>query len=144
LTLYDQDQKALGVDPLSGKRVEQIPNSSSFHDSSEDLLIVNPAGEYDLVITSGGNTGFDLFLSKATNTGDSIASRHFSGTLNIGYSERLRLVSESMGLSPETSKLAIEILPVAGIVAAILAFVGFIAAIVIVHRKHSVPEQQPI
>jgi hypothetical protein len=98
LTILDSGKRALGVDPQSGKTVEAIPNSSIAHDSSEDLLIVNPEGQYTLVITAGGNTAFNLFLSKATNTGFEFGTRNYNGTLPIGYSASLRLDADSMNL----------------------------------------------
>jgi len=137
LTIYDEEQRALGVDPQTGKAVEQIPNSSITHNSSEDLLIVNPVGGYELVITAAGNTRYDLFVSKTTNTGTFLASQRDNGTLTIGYSERLRLNSVDMKLSPETSNLAMDVLPVSGIAAALLGFVGLIVVVLYLRRKHS-------
>jgi hypothetical protein len=137
LTVYDEQQRALGVDPQTGERVEQIPNSSITHNSSEDLLIVNPIGGLELVITAAGNTRYDLFVSKTTNTGNFFASQHANGTLTIGYSERLRLNSSDMKLSPETSSVAMDVLPVGGIVVALLGFVGLIAVILYIRRKHT-------
>lgn len=137
LTIYDTAQRALGVDPQSGKRIQQIPNASITHNSSEDLLIVNPTGEYTLVLTSGGNTPFQLFISKATNTGVVMAANYYNGTLNVGYSTKLHLNVNDMILNPQSSKLDTELAPVAGIVLTFLGLVGTIAAVLVLRRKRS-------
>lgn len=135
LTIMDAQRRALGVDPESGKRVEDIPNSSITHNSSEDLLIVNPIGEYELVITAGGNTAFALFLSKTSNAGSDLGTRYYNGTLNIGYSKHLHLDVEKMNLSSQESPSTTSLFPVAGIILALGGFIGIIAAILFLRRK---------
>ncbi|MGA2972026.1 MAG: hypothetical protein ABSE39_05305 [Candidatus Bathyarchaeia archaeon] len=135
LTIYDAEQRALGVDPQSGKRVEEIPNASITHNSSEDLLIVNPSGEYELVLTSGGNTGFELFVSKVTNTGGVLVGRHYNGTVNVGYSKSLHLSVSDMNLIPQETNLSTDLAPIAGIVLTLFGLVGVVAAILILRRK---------
>ncbi|MGD0177173.1 MAG: hypothetical protein ABSC50_10155 [Candidatus Bathyarchaeia archaeon] len=137
LTIYDAQERALGVDPQSGKRVEEIPNASITHNSSEDLLIVNPTGEYVLVLTAGGNTAFQLFVSKATNTGSVSVGRRYNGTLNVGYSTSLHINVNDMILIPQVTNLSTELAPVAGIILMLLGFVGVIAAVLILRRKRS-------
>jgi hypothetical protein len=137
LTIYDAARRALGVDPQSGKRVQQIPNASITHNTSEDLLIVNPSGEYELVLTAGGNTAFRLFVSKATNTGGVSAAREYNGTLNVGYSIRLHLNVNDMTLIPEVRNLSTELTPIAGIILTLAGLVGTIAAVLILRRKRS-------
>ncbi len=135
LTILGAQKRALGVDPESGKRVEDIPNSSITHNSSEDLLIVNPIGQYELVITAGGNTAFNLFLSKTSNAGNDLGTRSYNGTLTVGYSEHLHLNVDNMNLSSEDSASTAYLLPVAGIVLALMSFIGTIAAILFLRRK---------
>jgi hypothetical protein len=135
LTIYDAEQRALGVDPQSGKQVDEIPNASITHDSSEDLLIVNPSGEYVLVVTSGGNTGFELFVSKATNSAGVLASRQYNGTLNVGYTTNFHLTASDMNLIPQVTNLNTDLAPLAGIIVALLGLVGAITAILFLRRK---------
>ncbi len=135
LTILDAQRRPLGVDPGSGKRVEDIPNSSITHNSSEDLLIVNPIGEYELVITAGGNTAFDLFVSKTSNTGSDLGTRYYNGTLNIGYSKHLHLDVGNMNLSSQESAPTTALLPVAGILLSLASFIGIIAGILFLRRK---------
>jgi len=135
LTIYDEEQRPLGVNPQTGKVVEEIPNGSITHNSSEDLLIVNPTGEYELVVTSGGNTGFELFVSKATNSADVLASQQYNGTLNVGYSMNFRLNVNDMNLTPQVTTLNTALAPIAGIIVALLGLVGAITVILILRRK---------
>ena len=135
LTIFDGQRRALGIDPESGKRVEDIPNSSITHNSSEDLLIVNPMGQYELVITAGGNTAFGLFVSKTSNAGNDLGARSHNGTLNVGYSEHLHLNADNMRLSSEESVSTAYLLPVAGIVLALMGFIGIITTILFLRRK---------
>jgi hypothetical protein len=136
LTILDAQKRTLGIDPESGKRIEDIPNSSITHNSSEDLLIINPIGQYELVITAGGNTAFDLFVSKTSNAGNILGTRNYNGTLNVGFSEHLHLNVDSMNLSPEESVSNKYLLPIAGIVLALAVFVGMVAAVLFLRRKH--------
>ena len=135
LTIYDAEQRVLGVDPESGKQVNEIPNASITHNSSEDLLIVNPSGEYELAVTSGGNTGYELFLSKATNNAGVLASRQYSGTLNVGYSTSFHLTVSDMNLIPQVTTLNTDLAPLAGIIVVLLGLVGAITAILFLRRK---------
>jgi hypothetical protein len=135
LTIYDEGQRPLGVNPQTGKLVEEIPNASITHDSSEDLLIVNPTGEYEFVVTSGGNTGFELFVSKATNSAGVLASRQYNGTLNVGHSMIFRLTVNDMNLIPQVTTLNTALAPVAGIIVALLGLVGAITVILFLRRK---------
>jgi hypothetical protein len=135
LTIYDEGQRPLGVNPQTGKLVEKIPNASITHNSTEDLLIVNPTGEYELVVTSGGNAGFELFVSKATNSAGVLASREYNGTLNIGYSMNFRLTVSDMSLIPQVTNLNTALAPIAGIIVALLGLVGVITAILFLRRK---------
>ena len=135
LTIYDEGQRPLGVNPQTGKLVEEIPNASITHNSSEDLLIVNPTGEYELVVTSGGNTGFELFVSKATNSAGVLASRQYNGTLNVGYSMNFHLTVSDMNLIPQVTNLNTALAPIAGIIVALLGLVGAITAILFLRRK---------
>ncbi len=137
LTILDGKERALGVDLQSGKPVVDIPNSSMTHNSSEELLIINPIGEYELIITAGGNTQFRLFLSKTSNTGSELGTRSYNGTLNIGYSTSLHLDADKMSLSSEQSVSTAYLLPVAGIVLALVGFIGVITAILIFRRRHA-------
>jgi hypothetical protein len=137
LTIYDAERRALGVDPESGERVDEIPNASITHNLSEDLLILDPTGVYTFVFTSGGNTAFQLFVSKATNTGSVSVGRRYNGTLNVGYSTSLHINVNDMVLTPQVTNVNTELAPIAGIILAILGFVGVIAAVVIVRRKWS-------
>jgi hypothetical protein len=135
LTIYDEGKRPLGVNPQTGKLVEEIPNASITHNSSEDLLIVNPTGEYELVVTSGGNTGFELFVSKATNSAGVLASRLYNGTLNVGYSMNFHLTVSDMSLIPQATNLNTALAPIAGIIAALLGLVGTITAILFLRRR---------
>jgi len=135
LTIYDEEQRPLGVNPQTGKLIEEIPNASITHNSSEDLLIVNPTGEYELVVTSGGNTRFELFVSKATNNAGVLASRQYKGTLNVGYSTNFYLTVSDMNLIPQVTNLNTALAPIAGIIIALLGLVGAITAILILRRK---------
>lgn len=135
LTIYDIEQRALGVDPQSGLRIAEIPNASVTHNSSEDLLIVNPSGDYTLVLTAGGNTAFQLFVSKTANTGGVSLARHYKGTLNVGYSTTLHLNVNDMILTPQVTNLSTELAPIAGIILTLLGLLGIIAAVLIVRRK---------
>lgn len=135
VTVYDGGHRALGIDPQSGKKIEDIANSSITHNSSEDLLIVNPTGEYDIVITSAGNTAFELFLSKATNTGSLLGTQRYNGTLNIGFSKALRFSVGDMKLSLQNPGVASDLFPITGIILSLLGFVGVMAAILFFRRK---------
>ena len=137
LTIYDPKERALGVDPQSGNRVDEIPNASITHNSSEDLLIVNPSGVYVLVLTAGGNSAFQLFVSKETNTGSVSVGRHYDGTLNVGYSMSLHFNVDDMILIPQVTNLNTELAPVAGIILTLLGFFGVIAAVLIIRRRRS-------
>ena len=95
---------------------------------------MNPNGEYELVITAGGNTAFDLFVSKSTNTGVVLGTRSYNGTLNVGYSKHLHLNADNMNLSSEVD-LSTALLPIAGIVVALLGFIGIIAGVLFFRRK---------
>jgi len=135
LTIYDAKQRALGIDPQTGNRVEGIPNASITHNSSEDLLIVNPNGTYELVITAGGNTAFHLFVSKATNIGNALVARHHDGTLGVGQTEHLFLTSGDMSLALEKATISTILQPIAGIVVALAGFIAIIAAVLFFCRK---------
>ena len=135
LTIYDEGKRPLGVNPQTGELVEEIPNASITNDSSEDLLIVNPTGQYELVVTSGGNTGFELFVSKATNSAGVLASRLYNGTLNVGYSLNFRLTVSDMSLIPQVTKLNTALAPIAGIIVALLGLVGVITVILFLRRR---------
>lgn len=136
LTIYDAMHRGLGVDPGTGKRIADIPNSSITHNSSEDLLIIDPSGAYELLLTAAGNTAFKLFLSKTSNTGDFLGSQTSNGTLNIGYSKQLHLDVSNMELNSAESNLKTELLPIAGIMIALVVFVSIIAGYLYVRRKH--------
>jgi hypothetical protein len=135
LTIYDAKQRALGIDPQTGNRVVEIPNSSITHNSSEDLLIVNPSGIYELVLTAGGNTAFHLFVSKTTNIGNVVVARHHDGTLGVGQTEHLLLNFSDMSLAPEKATFSVDLQPTAGIVAALAGFIAIIAAVLFFRRK---------
>lgn len=135
LTIYDERQRQLGIDPQTGKLAEEIPNASITHDSSEDLLIVNPVGEYRLVVTSGGNTWFQLFVSKANNSRGVFASRQYNGTMNVGYSMSFLLTVSDMNLIPQATNLITSLAPVAGIIIILLGLAGVIAAILLIGRR---------
>jgi hypothetical protein len=135
LTIYDDMQRPLGVNPQTGKLVEEIPNASITHNSSEDLLIVNPTGQYELVVTSGGNTRFELFVSKATNSAGVLASGHYNGTLNVGYSTNFHLTVSDMNLIPQVTNLNTDLAPIAGIVLALVGLLGVITVILFLRRK---------
>ncbi len=137
LTIYDAEQRGLGVDPQSGKRIEEIPNSTILHNSSEDLLVMNPSGRYEFLVTAGGNTAFNLFVSKSTNTVNVPVSRNYSGTLNVGYFKTLNLDAENMTLTPEVSNLSSALLPIAWILMALLGFTAVIGAVFFFRRKHT-------
>ena len=137
LTIYDEEQRPLGVNPQTGKLVKEIPNASITHNSSEDLLIANPNGEYELVITSGGNTGFQLFVSKATNSGGVIASQQYNGTVNVGYSMNFHLNVSDMNLIPRATNLNTALAPISGIIVMLFGLVGAITAILFLRRKRA-------
>lgn len=135
LTIYDAEQRALGVDPQSGQRIDEIPNASITHNSSEDLLLVNPTGQYELVVTSGGNSVFELFVSKANNVGGPLVSRGYKDTLDIGYTKRVSLDVSDMNLVPQEANLSTDLAPISGILLAFIVLAGMITAILFLRRK---------
>jgi hypothetical protein len=137
LTIYDAEHRGLGVDPQSGRRIEEVPNSTILHNSSEDLLVMNPRGRYEFLVTAGGNTAFNLFVSKSSNTVNVPVSRNYSGTLNVGYVKTLNLDAENMTLTSEVSNLSSALLPITGILMALLGFTAAIGAVFFFRRKHT-------
>jgi len=97
LTIFDEHSKELGFDEVSGQWVQQIPNSTVISSrNTEEIIVMNPKQEYVLVVTAGGNTVFDLFVSRSSNTADVIASVEAGGTLKVGESRTYVLDSDSM------------------------------------------------
>jgi hypothetical protein len=135
LTMYDAEHRALGVDPKSGQRIQEIPNASITHDSTEDLLLVNPAGVYELLVTSAGNSAFELYVSKVTNVGGLSVSRDYKDRLNVGYTKRINLDVGSMKLMPQEATLTTNFAPISGIVLTLIALAGLITAILFFRRK---------
>jgi hypothetical protein len=135
LTIYDAEQRALGVDPQSGLRIQEIPNASITHNSSEDLLLVNPSGMYDLLVTSGGNTAFELFVSKVNNVGGPLVSRDYKDKLNVGYTKRITLNVTDMNLVPQQANLNTDFTPISGIILTLIALAVVITAILFFRRK---------
>lgn len=54
-----------------------------------------------LVINAGGNTNFNLFASKTSNTADVIMSVKAAGTLRMGESRSYKLDSDNMQMKSE-------------------------------------------
>ena len=99
LTLYDEHSKEVGFDSLSGQWVQQIPDSTIiFSHNTEEIIVMNPTETYKLVIAAGGSTIFDLFVSKSSNTGNTLVSVKTEGTLKMGESRTYMLDSKSMQL----------------------------------------------
>ncbi len=97
LTIFDENSRELGFDEVSGQWVQQIPNSTVISSrNTEEIIVMNPKQEYVLVVTAGGNTVFDLFVSRSSNTADVIASVEAGGTLKMGESRTYVLDSDSM------------------------------------------------
>lgn len=109
LTIYDEHSSELGFDQLSGKWVHQIPNSTViFSRNREEIIMMNPNGIYVLVVTAGGNTVFDIFVSKSSNATDKTASVRVEGTLTTGESRTYELDSSSMQMKSEGFENAIR------------------------------------
>lgn len=62
---------------------------------------MNPETVYVLVVSAGGNTVFDLFVSESSNTGNLIASVRAGGTLKMGESRTYVFDSRSMQMKKE-------------------------------------------
>ena len=106
LTVYDEHSKELGVDPLSGQWIKQIPNSTIiFSHNMEEIVVMNPETVYVLVVTADGNTAFDLFVSKSSNIANVIESIRAGGTLKMGESRTYTLDSGSMQMKNENAGL---------------------------------------
>lgn len=113
LTVFDQEQRAAGIDPQSGRPVEEIPHSEiafsikySVENSTElllapeeELLILNPEGVYEIVITASGNTAFNLFISKAENRAGLLVSHSLAGRISIGESQKFHTDAETVTLA---------------------------------------------
>lgn len=102
LTVFDEHSKELGFDQLSGQWVQQIPNSTViFSRNTEEIIVMNPKRVYVLIVTAGGNTVFDLFVSKSSSLADVIASVKVGGKLRMGESRTYVLDPSSMQMKNE-------------------------------------------
>ena len=106
LSLYDEQSRELGFDSVSGQWVQQIPNSTIiFSHNVEEIVLMNPNETYTLVIAAGGNTVFNLLVSKSSNTENAVTSVNAEGTLKMGESRTYLLDSANMQLTSHDTGL---------------------------------------
>ena len=146
LTVFDSSRRVVGFDKQTGRFEATVPNSSLVLDSyipvkdtpasvpQEEVLIVNPQGEYQIVVTAGGNTAYSVFLSKATSTNELLATNSFAGSLITGDSKSLQVDSSNLALTAEAT-LALGILSIAAIVITLVSFVIVVLALLARRRK---------
>jgi hypothetical protein len=146
LTVFDSSRRLAGFDPQTGRFEATIPNSSLVLDSyipvkdspanvpEEELLIVNPLGEYQIVVTVGGNTAYSVFLSKVTSTNEVLATNGFVGSLITGDSKSLLLNSSNLALTAEVT-LYPGILSMVAITITLGSFVFVVLAVLARRRK---------
>lgn len=148
MTVFDSSRRLAGFDPGTGRWEATVPNSSLVLDSyipvkdtpaivpEEELLIVNPQGEYEIVVTAGGNTAYSVFLSKVTSTNQVIATNSLAGSLSTGDSKSLELNSSNLALTPnpQTTQLP-GIFSMAAIMITLISFVLVVLSLLARRRK---------
>jgi hypothetical protein len=145
LTVFDSSRKLAGFNPQTGRYEATLPNSSLVLDSyipvkdtpasvpEEELLIVNPQGEYEIVVTAGGNTAYSIFLSKVTNTNQVIATNSLAGSLLTGDSKSFQLDSSNLVLTANATPSGI--LSMAALIIVLVSFVFVVLALLARRRK---------
>jgi hypothetical protein len=145
LSVYDEPRRVTGIDPQTGQGAATIPNSSLVLSSyipqdspvnapEEELLILNPQGAYEIVVTAGGNTAYNVFMSKTTNSNKVIAAKNLAGSLVIGDSKRYAVQSSDLSLTPEATPIP-GLLGMSGIVAILVAVVFTILGLLALRRR---------
>jgi len=152
LTLFDSSRRLVGLDPQTGQFEATVPNSSLVLDSyipvkdssrfmlgympEEELLIVNPQGEYQIVVTAGGNTAYSVFLSKVTSMNQMLATNGFAGSLIMGDSKSLQLNSSNLALTASAkATLSPNILGMAAIIITLVSFVIVVLSLLARRRR---------
>jgi hypothetical protein len=146
LTVFDSSRKVVGFDPQTGRFEAAVPNSSIVLDSyipvkdtpanvpEEELLIVNPQGEYQIIVTAGGNTAYSVFLNKVTSTNDVLATNGFAGSLLTGDSKSLQMNSSNLAFTAEAT-LYPGVLSMVAIIITLGSFVFVVLALLARRRK---------
>lgn len=146
LTVFDSMRRLVGMDPQTGRYAATVPNSSLVLDSDipvkdtpanvpeEELLIVNPQGEYQIVVTAGGNTAYSVFLSKVTSTNEVLATNGFAGSLITGDSKSLQMNSSNLALTANVTPPP-GILSMTAIIITLVSFVFVVLALLARRRK---------
>jgi hypothetical protein len=148
LTVFDSSRRLARIDPQTGRFEATVPNSSLVLDSyvpvkdspanlpEEEVLIVNPQGEYQIVVTAGGNTAYSVFLSKLTSTNEVLATNSFAGSLITGDSKSLQVNSSNLALTANTEAAPSSgLLSMAAIIITLISFVLVVLALQARRRK---------
>jgi hypothetical protein len=133
-TIYDEQQQAIGFDQRTNRWVQQIPNSTIIFDRSEEVMILNPVGAYELTLIAGGNTKFNLFMSLSSNRQGVSVKRNVVGTLTMGDSKHYDLGSKQLELNSTDTAFQAAI-PDLLLIVGIVAWVSVIIAILILRRR---------
>jgi hypothetical protein len=141
MTVYDSSQRIAGIDPRTGRPETTLPNSSLVLGSyipvkdtpanvpEEEILIVNPQGTYQIVVTAGGNTAYSVFLSRATSRNEVLATNSVAGSLIIGDSRKLQMDSSNLTL---TDTAPVTLSPgLLSMVATIIVLISFVIAVLL-------------
>jgi hypothetical protein len=154
LTIYDNSRRASGIDPQTGHSETAVPNSSLVLDSyipvkdtpanvpEEELLIVDPQGEYQILVTAGGNTAYSVFLSKVTNRNQALATNSFAGSLFTGDSKSLQMNSTDLALTATPQVVYPGIVSMAAVIIALVSFV-FVVLVLLARRRKRLLKLRP-
>lgn len=148
MTVYDNLQRLTGFNPQTGQWQATVPNSSlvlasyipvkdtPFNVPEEEVLIVNPQGKYQIVVTAGGNTGYSLFMSKTTSTDEDIATNSFGGSLSIGDSKTFQVDSGTLASTVNTVPVfPLGIISMVAVIFTLILFVSLVLALLARRRK---------
>jgi hypothetical protein len=148
LALYDSLHNVVGIDPQSGRPIAAVPNSSLVLGSyipvkdspinapEEELLILNPSGTYQIRITAGGNTAYSVFVDKATNANEILATRNLVGSLNTGDSYVFEMDSSNLDLTASSGATTFSgVLSMGAIIVALVSLVTAICVLLVRRRR---------
>ena len=135
--ITDQQSRIIGFNAATGAWKQQIPNSSlTFSPPTSELVILDPETAYNLTLIAAGNMKVSLFLSEATNTGAVMLTRNETFNMLMGDTKALHLDVRQLTLTPVETILQTAF-PTFLFVLGILAWVGIIAAILIIRRRRT-------
>lgn len=129
LTIFDEEGKATGYEPQTGKFVEGIQGSFVDLSREEEVVILDPSGTYQLLLTAICSGSYHFFLSKATNTGGAESIKQVNGTINQGESKQFSLIVNTMNIASTQS--------VPGSLSVLMVAVGFAGVILIVYLSRN-------